>query len=97
MLYSFKKNVILSPSLPITATSFCPQGGRCGGLSLWGGSKRFLKMNLVEYKLGNICEVLAPVGSGGVAEQFSRALDLQFGGPEFKPPPTDPLKATLGK
>ena len=56
-------------------------------------------MNLVEYKLGNICEVLAPVGSGGVAEQFSRALDLQFGGPEFKPPPppTDPLKATLGK
>ena len=43
-------------------------------------------MNLVEYELGNICEVLAPVGSDGVAEQFSRALDLQFEGPEFKSP-----------
>ena len=40
-------------------------------------------MNLVEYELGNICEMLAPVGSGGVAEQFIRALDLQFEGPEF--------------
>ena len=44
-------------------------------------------MNLVEYKLGNICEMLAPVGSSGVAEQFIRALDLQFRGPEFKSPP----------
>ena len=44
-------------------------------------------MNLVEYELGNICEMLAPVGSGGVAEQFIRALDLQFEGPEFKFPP----------
>ena len=54
---------------------------------MWGGSKRLLKMNLVEYELGNICEMLAPVGSGGVAEQFIRALDLQFEGPEFKSPP----------
>ena len=45
-------------------------------------------MNLVEYELGNICEMLAPVGSGGVTEQFIRALDLQFEGPEFKSPPT---------
>ena len=44
-------------------------------------------MNLVEYKLGNICEMLAPVGSSGVAKQFIRALDLQFEGPEFKSPP----------
>ena len=44
-------------------------------------------MNLVEYKLGNICEMLAPVGSDGVDEQFIRALDLQSGGPEFKSPP----------
>ena len=44
-------------------------------------------MNLVEYELGNICEMLAPVGSGSVAEQFIKALDLQFGGPKFKSPP----------
>ena len=43
-------------------------------------------MNLVEYELGNICEMLTPVGSGGVAEQFIRALDLQFRGPKFKSP-----------
>ena len=51
-------------------------------------------MNLVEYKLGNICEMLALVGSGGVAEQFSRALDLQFRGPEFKSPPPPPRTAS---
>ena len=50
-------------------------------------------MNLVEYKLGNICEVLAPVGSGGVAKQFSRALSSS---PPPPRPPTGLLKATLG-
>ena len=53
-------------------------------------------MNLVEYELGNICGMLAPVGSGGVAEQFIRALDLQFGGPEFNFPPWTPAGFVLG-
>ena len=53
-------------------------------------------MNLAEDELGNICEMLAPVGSGGVAEQFIRALDLQFGGPKFKSPPWPPAGFVLG-
>ena len=35
------------------------------------------------------------LAGGGVAEQFSRAMDLQFGGPEFKPPlPPPPPQLT---
>ena len=44
-------------------------------------------MNLVEYELDHICEMLAPICSGGVAEQFIRRWTCNSEALSSSPPP----------